>query len=75
MKKGEQGTEISLRQVTFANADLAGSAAGRYWTALSGKGAMLDLPRVFPRPLAFDQLAVQGGWVKKGEQGTEISLR
>lgn len=54
---------------TVEGSDRAGSFA------LSGKGAMLDLPRVFPRPLAFDQLAVQGGWVKKGEQGTEISLR
>lgn len=43
--------------------------------ALSGKGATLELPRVFPRPLAFDQLTVQGGWAKQDEQHTEIRLR
>ncbi len=54
---------------TVEGSDRAGSFA------LSGKAAVLEFPRVFPRPLAFDQLVIQGGWVKKGEQSTEVSLR
>ncbi|TXF12201.1 TIGR02099 family protein [Pelomicrobium methylotrophicum] len=41
---------------------------------LSGKGAVLELPRVFVQPLVFDRFSVQGGWAKR-ESGTEISLR
>lgn len=38
--KAGDGTEVTLQQATFANADLAGSVSGSYTTAPSGPGAV-----------------------------------